>query len=92
MNSSCALLAEFHVNLPLYWINYQLSANLHIILIGYRNIGKISYQCITTDVRHVHSLSCSLTAPTHHPLDAQYHLNLSDIRHSGADVIPKGKQ
>ena len=40
----CALLAEFYVNL----LSDQLlvSANLQIVLISYRNIGKIPYQCI----------------------------------------------
>ena len=42
MNSSCVLLAEFHVNL----LSDQLSvlANLQIVLM---NISKIPYQCIT---------------------------------------------
>ena len=39
MNSSCALLAEFHLNLLLDQLS--VSANLQMVLIGYRNIGKI---------------------------------------------------
>ena len=46
MNSSCVLLAEFHVNLLLDQLS--VSANLQIILISYRNISKIFYQCITS--------------------------------------------
>ena len=44
VNSSCVLLAELHVNLLL------VSANLQIILIGYQNIGRIPYWCITNDI------------------------------------------
>ena len=48
MNSSCAILTELDVNLLLDQLS--VSANLQIVLIGYQNIGKIPYQCITTVV------------------------------------------
>ena len=47
MNSSCALLAEFHVNLLRILDQLSVLVNLQIVLIDYQNIGKILYRCIT---------------------------------------------